>query len=351
VEREGIRYLGFEPQLYRVPGGEGLERCLAFTEKRTEADLYLPRDKTALNDMTYRVNRPVDEVRETIKMDFERFGLSVKDTGLLVDLAFTDRYGRHIEINVDEQHLGKAAVFKSAIAPASLATHTDYFPLIILSKMSIANRRSTVSAKIDGVEMDLFKIPVLGSNLIIFGQDAVGYYLFLSTPDAPARVHRIDAQRSNIEVRSPNCQEGREGVIAPGDEIAATYQLEDNAGYAELSMAAYHMDDKEVKLEFRPPIPALLYLRDGAAVSGRFAVSTESTPGMMIGSYEVHRAGPDVTFSLHPEKAYQPVSGDLWVRAYRLISVLHLGEDLPHMESHWEKKQIINDGLHVTVVD
>ena len=113
----------------------------------------------------------------------------------------------------------------------------------------------------------------------------------------------------------------------------------------------YTAGPDELVLEFMPRIPSLVHLRDGASVQGRFALSTATTPGMMVGTYSVQRAGALVTFTLSPDKAYQPVEGDPWVRAYRFVSTLHLEAPTPRLDTHWEKKQIINDGLRVQVVD
>jgi len=106
-----------------------------------------------------------------------------------------------------------------------------------------------------------------------------------------------------------------------------------------------------MRIEFMPHLTSMLHMKDGAEVNGKFAIFVNDTEGVISGTYQVTRTAQDVCLSMQMENVYQPVSGDKWVRAYRWESVVHLDDDGPTMDAQWHKKQTINDGLKVTVVD
>ena len=100
-----------------------------------------------------------------------------------------------------------------------------------------------------------------------------------------------------------------------------------------------------MQLHFAPALPAMLHLKEGAEVSGKFAISVDKTPGIIAGTYKVIRENFDVKLLIELKDAYQPVGGDKWVSAYSWGSVINLKEENPQMDTKWHKKEIVNYGL------
>ena len=344
-------YIGLEPQVYRLPEGKSHLRLLATTTKRTEGDIYLPRGTLDQDERCARCTEPLGQVRDVVETDFEKFELSITDKGLLVDVDFVDQLGHRHQLFVDEQRLGKNVPFRSMVAPATLATHTAYFPFIFLDSMAIASKRSEVSVRVDGKEKALHKVPVLGGDLIIYSRNALAFYLFLASDAAPLEVHHPRAEATTIERQSPNYEASRAHLFSPEDKVRGIFHIQRNSGLVEISSAEWVSRENHLNLELMPALPDLLHLRQGAEVRGRFAISVNRTPGVLTGTYRVERTGHQALIELQPKDVYQPVTGDTWVRAYRWRGTIDLEGAQPTLESRWHKKTIVNDGLHVSIAD
>jgi hypothetical protein len=344
-DAEGLKYIGLEPQVFKLQDNTTLVRMLATTEKRDEGDIYLKQGELQRDKLLYRVTKQLGKVRDILEADFSKFELSVKDTGLYMDIAFKDRYDRNISLKIDQQKLGKKANFKSMIAPASLATHHQYFPLIFLGNMSIADKKTEVNVSIDGEKKELLKIPVLGADMIIYDSDTVGFYLFLETAKRQVKVFELPENKTTITTEQPNYEKENAEKFDASDKIIATHSLKKNGNYSEISESKYSWKGHSMQLHFAPALPNMLHLKNGAEVSGKFAISVDKTPGIIAGTYKVNRNDFDVKLFMQLNDAYQPVGGDKWVSAYSWEAVINLKDENPQLNTKWHKKEIVNYGL------
>jgi hypothetical protein len=262
-----------------------------------------------------------------------------------MDIAFKDRYNRNISLKIDQQKLGKKASFKSMLAPASLATHHQYFPLIFLSNMSIADKKTEVNVSINGEKKELLKIPVLGADMIIYGKNTAGFYLFLETNKRQLKIFELSENNTTIKIEQQNYEKENAEFFDISDKIVITHILKKNGNYSEISESKYSWKGHSMQLHFAPALPAMLHLKEGAEVSGKFAISVDKTPGIIAGTYKVIRENFDVKLLIELKDAYQPVGGDKWVSAYSWGSVINLKEENPQMDTKWHKKEIVNYGL------
>ncbi len=77
-------------------------------------------------------------------------------------------------------------------------------------------------------------------------------------------------------------------------------------GRYEMARASLREGVHEVSLRFSPPLPALLDLKDGAAVEGEFALGVDDRTAVLRGAYAVRRLGPEVQVGLHPTSNWRP---------------------------------------------
>jgi len=342
---QGLKYIGLEPQVFRLHDNTILERLLATTEKRDEGDLYLKRSELHRDKLLYRVTKQVGKVRDIMEADFSKFDLSVKDTGLYMDIMFKDRYDRNISMKIDQQKLGNKAVFKSMLAPASLATHEQYFPLLFLSNMSIADRKSEVNVSINGEKKELLKIPFLGSDMIIYSKNTVGFYLFLQTDRRQLKTFELSENQTAITIEQQNYEKENAGKFDISDKIVITHSIKKNDDYSEISESKYTYKNHSMQLHFAPALPAMLHLKEEVEVFGKFAISIDNTSGIIAGTYKVIRKNNNVKLSIQLKEAYQPLGGDKWVSAYSWMAEINLNGENPQMNTKWHKKKIVNYGL------
>jgi len=343
-DAKGLKYIGMEPQVFKLHDNTKLDRVLATTEKRDEGDLYLKRGELQRDRLLYRVTKQVGKVRDILEGDFSKFDLSINDTGLYMDITFKDRYDREISMKIDEQKLGKKAIFKSMLAPASLATHEQYFPLLFLSNMSIANRKSEVNMSINNEKKELLKVPFLGTDMIIYSKNTIGFYLFLQTDKRQLKVFEPSENQTKIITEQLNYEKENAEKFDTSDKVVVTHSFKNNGDYSEITESSYAYKNHLMKLHFAPALPSMLHLKEGIEIFGKFAISVDRTPGIISGTYKVIRQNNNVELSIKLINAFQPVNGDKWVSAYSWKSMIDLNGN-PQMDTRWHKKKIENYGL------
>ncbi|NLD63540.1 MAG: hypothetical protein GX646_06555, partial [Bacteroidales bacterium] len=107
-----------------------------------------------------------------------------------------------------------------------------------------------------------------------------------------------------------------------------------------------------INIEFSPPVPDLVCLRDGLELDGDFVITTDNAAGSVRGVYHVRSRGNAVEIRIYPEKGWIPDEKRLilrllfsivkvfkeWPKSYAWNAIINLGSaNNPLMKSSWER--------------
>jgi|GEM_PF-1280847 len=270
-----------------VYNGETIVIVLIYQHDDKMIDIYYP-DEIVLSKANFeKLLNHVEMCPSTYESSF-----CLTDHGFEMKLNLTDKFGRLIWIDFSENKPG--GEFISLIAPIGSGTkEPQYFPFIFIDKFGFLRKNcGTSSLKIGKSEMKLDKIPF------------TPYYL----------------TRYSLETTLAEWLPNTEKVMQLSDTMPAmgnTYQVVNNGGYIELATQTFNYYGRNFHVNYMPPIPDLLALKDNQNIEGKFCARTDSVSGIMAGTYSITKKDGKISMKIEPEKGWQPYPGKLWLKTYR----------------------------------
>jgi hypothetical protein len=278
-------------------------------------------------------------IGEWITQDY-RFWLDRSPQGVnaFVDLRLKD--DRPVRMHVQEQRRNPGQPL-TILAPAGESiAHPHFFPMFRLHDIDLVRQaRTAVTLRIGEHERTPLRLPI----------------------PMPHNLSRVYFVRYCFDPLIGLLNPQYEGPLSPLEaEVSGTYQhdhmhyeLEDNAGHLEIRRAATRGVRHELFVTFKPSLPDVVALRDGAAAQGRFGVGVDAEAGIVRGAYSVRRHGRQVHLEMQPTEDWYP-RGSLrakltlmffprvfrtWVKTYRWSATIDLAASEPQMHSAWSRTE------------
>ena len=249
------------------------------------------------------------------------YHLEVTDSGLNASLSMRDHKGKSIEFQIKETHRKKWS--KGFLSPigASDAVTFPYFPLFHMKDMNFVLRSGTeITVKIGGEERKPKKLP------IPVNWEFVYLSRYSPSPIIACWNRPHNGELNPLQVKGQSvCKEEK-----------TTYKLVNNDGHYEIHRILGLSERHEVNLDFSPPIPDLIGLKDGVNLEGRFCAGADAVPGIVAGTYHIRRHGNVIDMKILPQKGWQPTPGQSWVKTWAWKSSITVTSDKKvFMKSVW----------------
>lgn len=236
----------------------------------------------------------------------------VNDNRLDVFFAFTDRYGRNINVKVNENRKPRKKPFFLLAPIGTLAKQPKSFPVYSLYRMSFAKQKHTViKIMIDEAshKPDTFPMPV----------DMARNYFSRYSPDT----FNVDWNKNF---------EGQLIPLFPGEACKTengniSYELVNNGGHYEIKRMSTTNKKHTINIEFIPPMPDIVCLHDGLRMAGDFIITTDGAAGYILGEYHVRCRGDETEMSLYPDQGWIPKENRLILRL--LFMIVKVFKDWP----------------------
>lgn len=277
-------------------------------------------------------------VGEWTEQDFDfTFAITPQGVQCTVDLVLKDGRPLRLVLREHRQRFGKPLTI---LAPMGISiANPRFMPLFWMTDIDLARVAGTeATLTIGDANHPPSRLPV---PIPYSGQFS---YFVRACPDP--LIVPVNAQHDGpLPVLAAE-------TAAAGASDGMIYDLRARDGHHEIARAAIQTDKHEVSLRLTPPLPALLDLRDGANVAGRFALGVDEHESIIAGLYRVERVGDDVTLLMRPTDNWQP-HGSLmerltmyffppffrtWPKTYEWSAVVKLDADgEPVMQSQWRR--------------
>ncbi|HNW56727.1 MAG TPA: hypothetical protein PKM69_03060 [Bacteroidales bacterium] len=261
----------------------------------------------------------------------------VNDDLLDVFFAFTDRYGRSISVKVNENRKPRKNPFFLLAPIGTLAKQPNSFPIYSLYGMSFAKQKHTdIEIRIGEVrhKPDTFPLPL----------DCAKNYFSRYSPDT----FNVDWNK-NFQGQLLPLFPGEDNKTEDSNVI---YELVSNGGHHEIKRMSTTNRKHRLRIEFMPPVPDIVCLRDGLKMDGCFIITTDGSTGSIRGGYHVRRRENETEMSINPDKGWIPNETRLilkllflivrvfkdWPKSYEWNSVIISGNTKnPLMKSSWKR--------------
>ena len=323
-------YNTFELQQARDKTGS---KCLLVIAYRNDggADVYrqpgypLASQDSLLNDVDFTV------------CPLEGAKFEVNDERLDVFFAFKDRYGRKIEVTVNENRKPRKKPFFLLAPIGTVTKQPKSFPAYSLYGMSLAKRKHTViDIRIGDArhKPDTFPLPV----------DCAKNFFSRYSADT----FNVDWNR-NFQGQLLPLFPGKDDRIENGN---VTYELVNNGGHHEIKRMSATNRKHTINIDFSPSMPDIACLRDGVNINGDFVITTDGATGSVRGVYRVSSRENQVEMSIHPDKGWIPNEKRLilkllfiivkvfkeWPKSYTWNAMINFGSTkYPLMKSSWRR--------------
>ena len=320
----------FELQQARDRYGERSYLVIAY-RKDGSADVYhqssfpFGSQASILNDVSFYV-RPMENAKFEVSADC-----------LEVYFAFEDKTHREIKVKVKETNRLKKKPF-FLLAPVGVVSRKPMsLPVYSLYKMSFTKQKYTaIEIEIDKVKHkpDTFPLPI---------DWAKNYFTRYS-----AETFNVDLNK-NFYGPLSSLKPGKNNRL---ENRGVNYELTDNEGHYEIKNINAKSKKHQININFSPPIPDIVCLRDEVHIDGSFIISTDKSTGTIGGEYHLKRFGKEIELQLLPKKGWQPNEGRWilkilflvvkvfkeWPKSYVWNAKIKLNEtEQPVMESGWER--------------
>jgi hypothetical protein len=323
-------YNTFELQKARDKTGRELFLVIAYRNDGG-ADVYhqpgypLASQEFLLNDVYFTVSLP-----EGARFD-------VNDDSLDVFFAFTDRYDRSIKVKVNENRKPRKKPFFLLAPIGTLARQPKSFPVYSLYGMSFAKQRHTdISILVDNVmhKPDTFPLPV----------DRAKNYFSRYSPDT----FNVD-WNENFQGQLLPLFPGENDSI---EDKNIVYDLVNNGGHHEIRRMSATNSKHRLTIEFSPPVPDILSLRDDLEINGNFTITATGSAGSVRGTYRARRRENETEMTIHPDQGWIPGEKRIilkllfrivkvftdWPKSYEWNAVISSGNTKnPLMRSSWKR--------------
>jgi hypothetical protein len=306
-------------ELQEVKDGDVLGMIvLLYAHNNEMVDIYYTNDLTLRKDEYESLLNKVTLQKTDFKANLE-----LKPSGINAYLLMTDKNGKQIELNIEENR--KKVHTNGLLAPiGSGSTSPEKFPFIYLKGFSLIKQKDTnISLMIDGKDCEISKIPAFVNYEKVYNAKYSfdNFLLDLNkNADTLLVAQMVNQGQTNIDYESWN------------------YVLNRNSDFIEISSISTSIDNKEFSILFSPSIPNLLNLKDSVAINGKFAVQLDSIKSILGGIYTIETTNTgDITIEMSFEKGWQPMPGKLWMKNYYWVCNLHKDGENFREKSYWLK--------------
>jgi hypothetical protein len=319
-------YIGFEPQVFDdAHTGTGMLVIAYRIDGRVDV-YHQPGVRAEGNDYSI-VGQGLAHVAERTMAGAR---LDITPTGVDLFFAFDDLTGRRIEVLLRESGKRPVKPF-GLLAPLGYGTaKPPYLPVFLMHDFYFVRRKDTEHhILIDGRSHRLDRLPLpLDGQRMFFTRYSpapliTGWNVTHDGPLVPLTPVSLTPAEGRVE---------HEGV---------TYELADNRGHREILRMRGGDGRNEVAINFRPALPDIGGLRDGAHVEGRFVITGDPSTGAITGDYRVERRGTEVLLTVHPSGGWTPNERRLILRF-----IYNVGRPFKNWPKDyvWQARVRFNDG-------
>jgi len=323
-------YNTFELQQARDINGERSYLVIAY-RKDGSTDVYhqssfpFGSQSSILNDVNFYV-RPIENAKFEVTADH-----------LEVHFAFEDKTHREIKVTVKETNRHKKNPFFLLAPIGVLPQKPMSLPVYSLYEMSFKKQKySTIVIEIDKVKHkpDTFPLPIDCAKNYFTRYSAETFNVDLNKNFHGSLLPLNPGKNNNIENKGIN------------------YKLIDNDGHYEIKGMYAKSKKHQINIDFSPPIPDIICLKDEVIVDGNFIITTDKSTGSISGAYHLQRLKNEIELQLRPNKGWQPNEGRWilkilfltvkvfkeWPKSYVWNAKIKLDEsEQPIMESSWKR--------------
>lgn len=323
-------YNVFELQQARDKNG-GCRYLVIAYRKDGAADVYHQADfpfgsqSSLLNDASFFV-RPLEDAK------FE-----VIDDCLEVFFAFEDKTDREIKVKVKETNRLKKKPFFLLAPIGVLPRNPKSLPVYSLFEMAFTKQNYTaIEIEIGKVKHkpDTFPLPI----------DCARNFFTRYSPDT----FNVDWNRNDHGELLPMKPDKNNYI----DNAGTKYELINNDGHFEIKRMSAKNAKHQLTIDFSPPVPDLVCLKEEVKVQGNFTIAMDRSTGVIGGGYHLHRSKSEIELQLRPDKGWQPHEGRWilkilylvvkvfkeWPKCYVWTAKIRWDKtDQPIMESSWKR--------------
>lgn len=326
-------YIGFEPQYIDSPNiGKGL-RIIGW-RRDGYVDVY---QQMGLSMENKNFDVAGKGLSDLIQREMDGARLSITKIGVDCYFAFDDKSGRHIEVTIKEKGKKTARPFTLLAPVGSSSESPSALPVFLMYDFNFVRKRNTaVTIMIDGIlhKPDSFPIPMNGSKV---------YFMRYSNDTFLASWNMAQSgPLSNLETK--------DGLIR--DNQGTVYDLEENDSHMEIKQMKCSNSRHNITINFTPPVPDIVCLKDGSTAEGKFTISSDESAGTIDGEYQIGRNGGEAVIRIHPAGGWKPNESrwmvrliykaasmfKTWPKSYIWTGSIKLGgSDATIMHSSWQR--------------
>lgn len=288
-------YMGLEPQWIKQKNGKTGYRVVAY-RLDGYVDVYDEPHLVLENEQSFDVTGKGLCERITTKMEDVTF--SREQDRLSLSFSFLDKYGRHVQVNIEE-HSKKPSKGVSLLAPVgSSSVNPTYLPVFFLYQFDFVRKRGTeASVKIDDQEyqMDPFPYPV--------------------PKDMQWRYYARYSDDCQIVEFAPSSEETlkllpvEENGVLEADDVKYTFS--ENSVLQRMEAIT---EDHPLEVVFSEGIPDIRTIQDNQSVSGLFSIRAKPEMGTIEGTFHMSREENNVTLIVRPEGGWCAVPDSLFTK-------------------------------------
>lgn len=248
----------------------------------------------------------------------------ITDTGVAVDVAFTDAAGRAIDVRLDDR--GRRRRRRGAfLAPMGAAVqHPTALPLVWMSRFDLLRRRRHApSIRVDGREVHPGRLPM-------------------------AWLHRRHLIKCAEDLCVVSVNTARHGPADPtGPDHASVTRTRTDGGLVAVTTTR---DAHRARLRLTPPLPDLDAAPAGAAIRGTWTLDIDGHAGIVGGGWSAVKQTTTVDLVVDVTRPWRPTRLPplmravttamplfrTWPTTYRWTATVATGED-PTITSRWQR--------------
>lgn len=329
-EKDPDRYYNlFEIQ--KASSGNGDARLLVIAYKNDgTADVYYQEDYP-LASQSYILNHAL-----FIKTNFNETRFEVNLNNLKVVVSFKDKYGRDIFLSVEESGTEQKKPFTLLAPVGIISKDPQTLPIYYMYKMSFVKKNSSkIKILIDDLshKPDDFQLPIDCSS---------NYFTRYSLDTFNADWNKSFQGTPVMLAPESNCL----------TDSGVFYELNNNREHFEIKRMSAQREQHNILIEFSPPVPDLLCLKNNIFTEGEFSIMSDKSAGYIKGNYQVKKEMDQVQIKIHPSGGWVPNEKRLIIRLMlKVVSVFKIWPKSYvwsaiikndkagnlHMESKWER--------------
>ncbi len=323
-------YVGLEPQVVADPQ-QGYGLLVVAWRIDDYVDVY-HQPGLRLEPSTYEIAG--SGLHQMLERPLTDAYLEITAAGVATFFAFEDILGRDITVRIQETSSRTRRPFPLLAPMGDAVSEPTSLPLVVLDDFYFVRRSGTMAElEIAGEPVELGSLPI--------PMDLQRMYFLRYSPD-PLIVKLNPAHDGVLPLLSGE----------PEESESVQFVLVDNFGYTEISQM--RVSHGAMVLDFEPPLPNVVDLRDGVMVNGTFKIHGSTGFGTVGGVYSFQRSGHNVNVLMTPSHGWQPRTNKVslwllyavqplfrtWPQTYIWEAVLDTADlDAIHMQSQWRRSR------------